>query len=156
ALARIGGRLEEEHVAADSREREARCDASLRSALAYLALETPRAEPTPHAPLVDPQRLRLRLPLGDLTRSFAQHVREAALEVADAGLARVLADDQTQRLVGDGDLVCLETVRLDLLRHEVALGDPELLVLRVAGELNHVHAVEQRAGNRVEVVGRAD
>ena len=50
----------------------------------------------------------------------------------------------------------VEPVRLDLLRHEVALRDPELLVLGVAGERDDVHAVEQRAGNRVDRVRGAD
>ena len=39
---------------------------------------------------------------------------------------------------------------------EVALRDAELLVLGVAGELDDVHAVEQRPGNRVERVRGAD
>ena len=53
-------------------------------------------------------------------------------------------------------LLLREAVRLDLLRHEVALRDPELLLVRVAGELDHVHPVEQRAADRVERVRGAD
>ena len=37
-----------------------------------------------------------------------------------------------------------EAVRLELLRDEVALGDPELLVLGVAREVDDVHPVEER------------
>ncbi len=41
-------------------------------------------------------------------------------------------------------------------RHEEALGDLGLLDLRVAGQLQHLHAVAQRLGHRVQDVGRAD
>ena len=47
-------------------------------------------------------------------------------------------------------------MRLELLRQEVALRDPELLVLGVARERDHVHAVEQRPRDRVERVRGAD
>ena len=39
-----------------------------------------------------------------------------------------------------------QPVALDLARHEVALGDLELLLLGVARELDDLHAVAQRAG----------
>jgi hypothetical protein len=58
---------------------------------------------------------------------------------AHPGLARVLADHEAQRLVRDRDAVGRQAVRLDLLRHDVALRDPELLVLGVAGERDDVH-----------------
>src|SRR5205823_174118 len=136
ALARIGRRLEEEDVASDCREREPGRDPRIGRALAHLAFEPARAQPAAHSALVDPQRLRAGLALRDLTRRLAEHVREPALEVAHAGLTRVLADDQPQRAVRDSDLSPVEAVRLELLRHEIALRDPELLVLGVARELD--------------------
>ena len=53
-------------------------------------------------------------------------------------------------------LLRLEPVRLELLREQVALRDLELLVLGVARELDHVHAVEQRPRDRVQLVRGAD
>src|ERR1044071_9890865 len=94
--------------------------------------------------------------LRDLGRRLAADVGDAALEVADAGLARVLADDRAQRLVDERQLALLQAVQAKLLRQQVALRDAELLVLRVARELDHVHAVEQRAGDRVEGVRGGD
>ncbi len=47
-------------------------------------------------------------------------------------------------------------VALDRLRHEEALGDLDLLLLGVAGELQHFHAVAQRLRDGVQHVGRAD
>jgi hypothetical protein len=43
--------------------------------------------------------------LGDLHRDAADDARDLALEVADAGLARVVVDDVLEGLVGDLDLI---------------------------------------------------
>ena len=56
----------------------------------------------------------------------------------------------------DRQLLLGQAVRLELLRDEVLARDPELLVLGVARELDHVHPVEQRARDRLELVRRAD
>ena len=61
-----------------------------------------------------------------------------------------------QALLGERELLALEPVGLQLLRDEVALGDAELLFLGVARELDHVHPVEERRRNRVELVRGAD
>ena len=45
---------------------------------------------------------------------------------------------------------------LTLLGQQVPLRDLHLLLVRVAGNLNNFHAVEQRARNGVERVGRHD
>src|SRR2546430_7968392 len=148
ALARIGRRLEEEDVAADSGECESRCHARLGRAFAHLALVAARPEPGPNAFLVDTHLLAAKLSFRDLSRRLAQDVRQPALEVAHAGFARVLTDDQAQRPVADRDLVAAEPVGLDLLGHEVPLRDPEFLVLGVARQLDDVHAVEHRSRER--------
>ena len=49
-----------------------------------------------------------------------------------------------------------EAVLLDLARHQVALGDLELLLLGVARELDHLHPVAQRRRDRVELVRGGD
>ena len=56
----------------------------------------------------------------------------------------------------EGDVLLGEPGALDRLRHQEALGDLDLLVLGVAGQLQHFHAVAQRLRNRVQHVGRAD
>ena len=100
--------------------------------------------------------LALRLPLGDLAGDLAADGADLALEVADAGLARVLLDDRPQRGVGEAHPGALQAVLGELARDQVALRDVELLVDRVAGELDHLHPVAQRAGDRVEDVRRGD
>ena len=53
-------------------------------------------------------------------------------------------------------LVGLQAVRLELPAHEVTARDLDLLLLRVAGQLDDLHAVAQRARDRVEHVGGGD
>ena len=54
------------------------------------------------------------------------------------------------------DLLGREAVRLELLRHQVAARDHELVALGVAGQLDHLHAVEQRRRDRREGVRGGD
>ena len=49
-----------------------------------------------------------------------------------------------------------DPVLLHLARHQVALGDLQLLLLGVARELDHLHPVAQRRGDRVQLVGGGD
>ena len=103
ALAGHGARLDEEDVAAHGGEREAGGDAGIGRALARLRLELAPAEPGAHAPLVDAARFSL-LPSA-ISRPPSADRCDLALEVAHAGLAGVLADDEPQRLVGEGELL---------------------------------------------------
>ena len=75
---------------------------------------------------------------------LAADLADVALEVAHAGLARVVAHDVAQRALGDVQLVGLDAVVLHLLRQQVLLRDRDLLVLGVAGQADHFHPVEQR------------
>src|SRR5712691_6579909 len=78
ALARIGGRLEEEHVAADGGERKPGGDARIGYALAHLAFEPAWPEPRAQPPLVDAKGLGTRFPFRDPARGLAQHVAQAS------------------------------------------------------------------------------
>ena len=73
-----------------------------------------------------------------------------------AGFARVVPRDVMQRLVGHRHLLGLQAVRLELAAHQVTPRDLDLLFLGVAGELDDLHAVAQRARDGVELVGRGD
>ena len=95
-------------------------------------------------------------PFATCVAALRHDVGDAPLEIADARLARVVADDRAQHLVRSVSCERLQAVRLELLRDEVALRDPELLLLGVARERDHVHAVEQRPRDRVERVRGAD
>ena len=87
---------------------------------------------------------RLRLLAQDLGHRLAPELHQLALEVADAGFARVGLDDRPQRVVADRKLLRLQGVVARHLRHQVPLGDLDLLVLGVAGDADDLHAVHQR------------
>ena len=148
-------RLDEQDVAADRRPGEAGGDARARWCASRLRASKRRRP-----------RIACRSAAADATcarrcprrcaRRRAGRRADLALEVAHAGLARVVADDGAQRLVGDLALLGGQPGRRELARHQVALGDLQLLLLGVAGQLDDLHAVAQRPGNRVEHVGGAD
>src|SRR5690606_6885301 len=144
ALAREAGRLDEQDVAADRRPGEAGGDAGRAGAHRHLVLEARRPEDRLQRAGIDvdvPGRA-----LGDLPRGMAQRAPDLALEVAHAGLTRVLADDAPQRLVAERRLVGLEAVGSQLATHEVTARDLELLALGVAGQRDDLHAVTERPG----------
>ena len=143
SLTGVGGRFDEEDVAADGGHGEPGRDAGLGGPLANLAGEAARPEPLARPGLVDADLVRPAL--CDTAGRLSAERGELPLEVADAGLPRVLADDESQGTVAELHLRALEPVGLELLGDEVLARDPELLLLRVAGEMDHVHAVEQRA-----------
>jgi hypothetical protein len=86
----------------------------------------------------------------DLARRLARDLAELPLEATYTGLTRPTIDERVQRGVGDLELVVAQARLLALAREEVVLGDRDLLVLGVAVELDELHAVEQRPGDRLE------
>src|SRR5204863_5368190 len=99
-----------------------------------------RPAPLAYALLVDPALVFLAL--RDLAGRLPEEVGDTPLEPAQSRFARVLADHEPERLVGDRHPLLDEPVRLELLGNEVALRDLQLLVLGIARQLDHVHAVE--------------
>ena len=57
----------------------------------------------------------------DLARDLAADRGDLALEVADAGFARVALDDRLERFVGEGDVLLGQAGAFDRLRHEERL-----------------------------------
>src|SRR5437763_1948030 len=90
--------------------------------------------------LSDVNAVALATAFGPLTSNLPADRADLALEVSHPGLARVAVDDEQQRLVAELDPRRRQAVALDLARDQVALGDLQFLLLRVAGELDHLHA----------------
>ena len=97
---------------------------------------------------------RLRTAQRDLLDHLAAYLGDLALQVAHAGFARVVAHDVAHRILGDGQLLRLEAVGLELLGHQVTQRDAELLVLGIARNADDLHAVQQGAGDVQRVGGR--
>ena len=147
AFARHARGLDEEDVAADRRPREAGGDAGNDGALGDFAEEPGLAEVLrrDRSRRRGARRFWRRFALRHLERERAAELRDLALELSHAGLARVVADDRAERFVGDRERPFADRVRRELLRDEVPLGDVHLLVGRVAGELDDLETVAQRA-----------
>ena len=91
----------------------------------------------------------------DLPGALAQDAGDGALQIADAGLAGVAVDDAVEGALGEGDLAG-QAAGIQLLGDQMLPGDVVLFHPGVAGQLDDVHAVAQRAGDGAEVVGRGD
>ena len=95
--------------------------------------------------------------LRELARALAGDRRDDLLEATHTCLVRVAVDQLRDRVVSERDVeVVNEAVLADLLRHEIALRDLDLVLFDVAGQLDDFHAIAQRLGNRVEHVGGRD
>src|ERR1041384_4951251 len=79
-------------------------------------------------------------------RRLSQHALNLALELADTGLARVLADQPLERAVADvralGLLRLTESRFLELARQQIPLGDLQLFRRRVADECELLDRME--------------
>ena len=85
--------------------------------------------------------------LDHLAGHLAAHIADLALQVADAGFARVVANDLEDRVIFEDDVLLAEARLLALLFHQVLACDLELLVLGVALQAQDFHAVLQCRGD---------
>ena len=129
-------------------------DADLVLARLALGVDRGAAEQVVHVRRGDGDTLHLtrRDSAGHLAGKFA----DPPLQLAHARLARIARDDRADGLVGDGQLLGAEALLAHLAGHQVALGDLQLLPLGVPRELDLLHAVEQRPGDRLQEVRRGD
>src|ERR1700722_1675250 len=153
ALAGHDHRFDRQQLAADLGPGQPGCDADQIGLLHLAIAEAANAGVFLQIPARD--RDALQLAHQDFLDRLAGKIGELALEIPDAGLARVIADEILQRVVGDRPFRRLEAVRLDLLRNEVAPRDLDLFVLGVTGDADDLHAVHQRL-RHAQRVGRGD
>src|SRR5438270_3152899 len=148
--------LDEEDVSAGRSPSQTNRNARTLGALGDLGVNTDLdgAEEVMNGAVSDDQFLRLTL--GDAPRLLAGKGADQALEVANAGFASVMADDEADRVFREVDLLLADTVFFDLPRDQVAEGDVNLFVFGVALQLDDLHAVAQRLGDGVEHVRGSD
>src|SRR5262249_57149464 len=96
-----------------------------------LVLETPRPENGGQRGAIDAHALDPAF--GDAHGDVAADGTDQPLQIAHAGLARVVADDRPDGVLGDLALLCGQAVRFELALEQIAPGDFELLVLGVTG-----------------------
>ena len=79
-----------------------------------------------------------------------------SFQVPDSCLAGVFPDDPLDRRPGNVNSLRVEPVLLDLPGNKKFPRDLHLFFLGVAREFQNLHAVQQRTGNGVQLVGRGD
>ncbi len=91
---------------------------------------------------------------------FARHLAvdapQGALELAHAGFARVAAHDGLQHAATEPDVVAAQPRIARHSRQQVPARDRQLLVQRVAGEVDHLEPVVERRRDAVDVVRGGD
>ena len=89
-------------------------------------------------------------------RRFPADFADPALQASYAGFLGIAADDFLQRLFADGQLVFFQPVGFHLLGNQMLPGNMIFFILRITGNLDDLHTVQQRPGNRLHIVCRGD
>ena len=154
AAAFHGCRFDKENVAADRRPRQAGCDAHLIALQQFFLEDLGPAEEL--IEIVGMDLANLFLADRDLPGNLAADGCDFAFEVPQSGFLRVLIDDGAHAVVGELDLALRQPVLFDLFGNQMPLGDLQLFLFRVAGELDDFHAVAERRLDRIQHVRRRD
>ena len=152
ALPRHPQGLDEQHVAAHGGPGQARDHADAWSLEALVLQELHGAQQLVEGLVVEGELL-LEGALGHAAGHLAADGAELPLQLAHAGLAGVARDDGLERLLGDGHVLLGDAVLLELLGDQVLLGDAQLLLQRVAVEVDDLHAVLEGRVDGLQLVG---
>ena len=93
---------------------------------------------------------------GDLARQLARHRSDLPLQLSHATLASVARHYGHDRIFGEGDLLVAQARLLELAWEQVRLRYLGLFLLRISGEIDHFHSVEQRSGNILDEISSRD
>ena len=153
-LMRVG--LDEQHVAAGAGDRQAGGHAGHRGAGGRLLEDLLAPERVAHERRGRPPPAPAPCPTRSASRSCAAASRARARGCArrPRGCTRATTVCRSSSL--DRDLVLAQAVALALARPQVVAGDGHLLGDGVAVEADDLHAVQQRAGDRLGLVGGRD
>src|SRR5690606_12903727 len=121
------------------------------TALRRLGAKQRHAEKILYLRLADTQ-LQLRI-VEQSYRRLAHDTTELFLQVANPGLAGNPLDDGANRRVANFQTRFRNAGALEQARPQMVLGNLQLLFGDVTGEADHLHTVDQRPGDRVELIG---
>ncbi len=147
------GAFDEEDFTTDGRPGEASRDAGFCRTLRYLRDEARRPEVRPQRLLVGDGPWPL-LTFSDLHRDTTNDACDLTLEITNAGFTGVVIDDRLDGRVLEGDLLGLDAMLIQLLRHEMHARDVELFAPCVTGDLDDLHAVPKRRRDGVAHIAR--
>ena len=95
-----------------------------------------------------------RLIFHDFFCRLTAHIGDFPFQISHAGLPGVVVDHIPDGLGRKFQLLGLQPVLLQLFGNQIALGDPELFLFRIPGDLDHFHPVQKGHGDRLCCVGR--
>ena len=79
----------------------------------------------------------------DFLDRFPRKPRNFAFQITHTRFTRVIANQVTNGAISYRPFIGLQAIRLTYLAHQMALGDFNLLIFRIAGDANDLHAVKQ-------------
>src|SRR5712692_4145459 len=137
-----GSGLDEQHIAARLRHRQAGRHARDARALRGLEEEFGPAEVGYKVDRAYADR-RSYLARSDLGRYLPEDLADFAFQVATPRLARVIGHDLPEGFIGEDHFLTPQAVALELAGHQVISRNGHLLVVSVPVNPDHFHAVEQ-------------
>ena len=87
---------------------------------------------------------------------FTAQLAKLTLQYADTALAGIVGDGAADGVFREFQLRFLQTMLLQLLGQQVALGDLQLFLVGVAAQFNQLHTVEEGSGNGIGGIGGGD
>ena len=99
---------------------------------------------------------RLYIILHKRHSGFTAQLTKLTLQHADTALAGIVGDGAANGVFREFQLCFLQTMLLQLLGQQVALGDLQLFLVGVAAQFDQLHTVEERSGNGVGSIGSSD
>ena len=94
--------------------------------------------------------------LGHAHGGLAAQSGDLPLQRTHAGFPRIETDHIHQRIVGNTQMFRLQPVHFQLAGQQEIPRDADLLDFQIAGQLDNLHAIQQRSGNARQTVGRRD
>jgi len=88
-----------------------------------------------------------------LTSRFAQNLSNLLLQLTHTAFTGIRLYNRFQRILGNLDIVFLHTVCFQLFGNQMATGNLYLFLGDITAYFNQLHAVEQRSGNRIQIIG---
>ena len=92
-------------------------------------------------------------PQNDLFRQSPGNGCQLFFQATDTGLHGIIRNNLFQGRILDPELFLRKAMFLPHLRKQMFCGNMVLLCLRIAGNLNHFHPVQQRTRNGIQAVG---
>ena len=83
------------------------------------------------------------VPFRHFSSHLAAHFADFPFQITQTGFTSVFGDNFTDCFIIKTNVLCFKTVFLNLTRNQIALGNLQLFLLGVTGQINNLHPVAQ-------------